>query len=150
MVRVNGELSDSLTSAFGVAQGECLSSFLFSIYLNDLEETLELSGFDGIGMGMLKLYILLYADDIILFSENEEGLQKGLNILHSYCQKSKLTVNVSKSKVMVFRKGGRLSDKIFTYNNEILDIVPYFNYLGITISSGGTFSHARAGVKGYL
>ena len=42
-------------------QGECLSPFLFSIYLNDLEEEINLKGADGIDTRMAKLFLLLYA-----------------------------------------------------------------------------------------
>ena len=62
-------------------------------------------GAEGIDIGMLKLYLLLYADDIVIFSNTSEGLQKGLDILSDYCQKWKLTVNIDKTKVMVFEKG---------------------------------------------
>ena len=37
-VKYNNELSDSFNSYLGVRQGECLSPFLFSMYLNDIEE----------------------------------------------------------------------------------------------------------------
>ena len=48
---------------------------------------------------MLKLFSLLYADDIIIiFSESAEGLQKGLDILKGYCDKWKLIVNTNKTK----------------------------------------------------
>ena len=57
---------------------------------------------------MLKLYVLLYADDIVLMSETAEDLQNALNILKSYCDHWKLTVNVNKTKSMIFRKGGRV------------------------------------------
>ena len=40
-------------------------SFFFAMYFNDLEEELRLKGGDGIDIGMLKLVLLLYADDII-------------------------------------------------------------------------------------
>ena len=33
------------------------------------------------------IFLLLYADDIIIFSESASGLQNSLNILHDYCQK---------------------------------------------------------------
>ena len=33
----------------------------------------------------IKLFILLYADDTILFSESKEDLQVQLNIFHEYC-----------------------------------------------------------------
>mgnify|MGYP002153710323 CR=1 FL=1 len=61
-----------------VRQGESLSPFLFSIYLNDIEETYILKVFEGVDTGMFKLYLLLYADDIVLMSQTETGLQKGL------------------------------------------------------------------------
>ena len=55
--------------------------FLFSMYINDLEGELMQNGIDGIDIGMLKLYLLLYADDIVIFSMSSEGLQKGLDVL---------------------------------------------------------------------
>ena len=36
---------------------------------------------------MLKLYLLLYADNIVIFVESREGLQEGLDILAEYCKK---------------------------------------------------------------
>ena len=37
-----------------VRQGECLSPFLFSMYVNDIEEKLAGDGFKGVEVGMLK------------------------------------------------------------------------------------------------
>ena len=87
---------------------------------------------------LLKLFLLLYADDIIIFSESASGLQNGLNILeHDYCQKWKLTVNVDNSKVIVFRKGERLAQNlVFMYGDINLEIVKKFNYLGIVFTPG--------------
>ena len=53
------------------------------------------------------MFVLLYADDIVLMSETEEGLQNGLSMLSDYCKSSKLVINTDKSKVMIFKKGGR-------------------------------------------
>ena len=54
----------------GVRQGECLSPFLFAMYINDLEDEIIQKGVGGVDIGMLKLFILLYADDIVLLAEN--------------------------------------------------------------------------------
>ena len=59
-------------------------------------------------MYMTKLFILLYVDDIVVFSDSAEGLQKGLDSLFIYCQRWKLKINVMKTKKNVFRKGGIL------------------------------------------
>ena len=62
----------------GIRQGECFSPFLFSIYLNGIETEFVQNGSKGVDIGMLKVFLLLYADDIVIFSPGENGLQKGL------------------------------------------------------------------------
>jgi len=39
-------------------------------------------------------------------SETVEGLHKGVMLLGEYCDRWKLTVNCTKTKVMLFKKGG--------------------------------------------
>ncbi len=82
-----------------------------------LLDELYLKGVEGINIGMVKLFLLLYADDIIMFADSAEGLQNSLNILSDYCQKWKLTVNKEKTKIMVFRKGGRLPNEMKFYKH---------------------------------
>ena len=148
-VKYNNSLSSEFTSFVGVRQGECLSPFLFSMYLNDLEDEFELKGVEGIDIGMLKLYLLLYADDIVIFSNSKEGLQKGLDVLADYCNKWKLTVNIDKTKVMIFRKGGNLPRNIsFTFQGKNIEIVNRFVYLGITFSTGGSFNDTHKTLSG--
>ena len=106
--------------------------FLFYMYLNDVEDEFYLNGIEGIDIHHIKLFLLLYADDITLFSETAEGLQRALNLLYTYRQRWKLSVNTNKTKVMVFRKGGILPrDLKFYYNGIEIEIVNTFSYLGI-------------------
>ena len=49
-------------------------------------------------MIFLKLFLLLYADDTGLFSENEIDMQQALSVFETYCKKWKLAVNTEKSK----------------------------------------------------
>ena len=46
-VKHNNNLSSSFTCNIGVRQGECLSPFLFSMCLNDLEDELRINGVHG-------------------------------------------------------------------------------------------------------
>ena len=78
-----------------------MGSFLFSMYLDDIEETFIRGKFQGLEIGMLKLFLLLYADDIVIFADNENMLQKGLEILYDYCTSWKLRVNTNKTKIMI-------------------------------------------------
>jgi len=43
------------------------------MYLNDIKEYYMLNDFYGIKLGFLKLFLLLYADDIVIMTETEEG-----------------------------------------------------------------------------
>ena len=148
-VKFNNTLSDEFSCITGVRQGECLSPFLFALYINDIEHEFITKGADGVDIGLLKLFLLLYADDIVIFSESSDGLQKGLDILHQYCIRWKLTVNPSKSKIVIFRKGGRLPQNLrFTYGGTVIEIVNKFTYLGIVFTSGGSFSEAQATLSG--
>ena len=52
-----------------------------------------------------KLLVLLYADDTVIMSEASNGLQFALNVYKDYCKQWKLTVNINKSKVVIFSKG---------------------------------------------
>ena len=54
-------------------------------------------------------FIMLFADDIVLMSATTAGLQNQLNVLHDCTQKRHLNANLSKTKVMIFRKRGHLS-----------------------------------------
>ena len=48
----------------------------------------------GLHLDYFKLLILMYADDIVLFLETNEGLQNGLNYMYLYdsdCQKMETT-----------------------------------------------------------
>ena len=148
-VKHNNQLSESFVSTLGVRQGESLSPFLFSMYINDIEEFFMTNGFEGVDIGMLKLFLLLYADDIVLFSESEKGLQHGLNLLEKYCDKWKLQVNINKTKVMIFRKGGGVRKNVsFTYKKEKLEIVNNFKYLGMVFTVGGSFNTTYEALHG--
>ena len=143
-VKLDNRVCSDFTCCSGVRQGECLSPILFSMYLNDIEREYILKGVEGVDIGMLKLFLLLYADDIILFANDIENLQLSLNILKNYFKRWKLKVNTQKTKVMIFRKGGRLWDNIsFYYDRAELEICNKLVYLGVTFTTGGSFHETQ-------
>ena len=56
-VKFENKHSDTFTCSLGVRQGESLSTFLFSMYLNDIKEHFVLNGYGGIEIGILKLFL---------------------------------------------------------------------------------------------
>ena len=85
-VFVNGQTSASFEYKLGVRQGECLSSFLFAMYVNDVAETLS-RGNTGVTVDDVKLFLLFYADDALIFAESAGELQNGIDILFKYCKR---------------------------------------------------------------
>lgn len=137
-VKVNGELTDYFDSYMGVKQGEPLSPFLFSIFVNDMYECIEGDNLDAFTLGELQIFLLLFADDTVLFSYSSEGLQILLNKLNDYCKTWCITVNVEKSAVMVFKKGNtNITNMQFQYEGKNLSVVKSFTYLGVKLSSNG-------------
>ena len=103
-------------------------------------------GANGIDVYMSKLFMISYADYIVLFANSAGDLQFNLDILSHYCQRWKLLFNkcTSKTKVIVFRKSGRLSNDIkFSYNDMDLESVDKFVYLGLVFTIGGSLALAQ-------
>lgn len=53
----------------------------------------------------LEMFILFYADGTVILAESANDLQFALNELYKYCDIWKLTVNISKTKIVLFCKG---------------------------------------------
>ena len=146
---VNSKSSNFFPCNIGVRQGETLSPLLFSIFLNDLEDFLCQTGninsifcaSDNINDTLyifLKVFVLLYADDTVIIAESAEDLQNALTAYASYCETWKLSVNSSKTKIVIFSKG-QFQNYNFVLNNETLEIFKEFKYLGILFSRSGLF-----------
>ena len=133
-VNVNGFLSPSFTSKFGVKQGDSLSPTLFNLFINDLADTLNASS-NGVKLNDdIQISSLLYADDLAIISDSEENMQHLLNILDLWCKKWRMLVNVGKTKTVHFRSAARpRSNFPFTLNNHSVECVDRYKYLGIVL-----------------
>ena len=76
----------------GVRQGDVMSPNLFNIYINDLPSIFNGDN-DSPKLQDLYVHCLMYADDLVLMSLSEVGLQNKLNILNVYCKEWDLEVN---------------------------------------------------------
>ena len=142
-VRVNGRLSDYFDSYMGVKQGEPLSPLLFIFFIDDMAKALKDDTQDYITLNELQIFLLLFADDTVLFSETPKGLQLLLDKLYAYCSKWGIAVNVDKTVAMVFKQGNVIETQNFYYNGELLKQVTKFTYLGVTLAANGKFYQAQ-------
>ena len=101
-VKRHGKLSMPISSLLGVNQGGIASGLLFRKYLNDLDHYLKKDV--GVCINEAIIAHLLWADDLILFSNTEQGIQKQLDGLKNFCNNNKMIVNETKTKVMHFGK----------------------------------------------
>ena len=131
----NGRLTNSFQCPTGVRQGCVLSSTLFISYLNDLEHYFIENGSQGIPLGVKQLILMMFADNLALVDNTIQGLQEKLEVLYRYCETWGLSVNVDKTKVMSFKRGGRHHrDEHWYYRNQEVESVKTFEYLGLTLS----------------
>jgi hypothetical protein len=112
-VRIGNSLTPYFKSHIGVRQGDPLSANLFKIVANNIP-TLFGRNCSPVQLGNKKISSLMYADDIVLLSETANGLQTSLHILQEHCDSIGLSINASKSKIMIFCKGGKPTQCNFT------------------------------------
>ena len=138
-VKTSQGLTNYFESFIGVKQGCNLSPNLFNIFINDIPEIFD-QECNPITLGNSKLNCLLYADDLLILSDDEKGLQNSINNLYSYSEKWKLNINTKKTKLMVFNKSGRKIEINCTFGKDKIPVVNAFTYLGTTLTSSGSFT----------
>ena len=83
--------------------------------------------------GQLNLSWLGYADDLVLFFDNDTNLRKGAKLLDSVFGKFLLKINYNKTKTMIFNyqlQNSSYPDTILTLNSIRIENVAKFKYLG--------------------
>ena len=144
-VRWGSEVSDFFNCPSGVKQGCILSPLLFSLLITEVADKVKIKGKHGFQFlpGLQEIFLLLFADDICLLSTTPIGLQNQIDNLEKASSNLGLTVNLNKTKIMVFRRGGHLAkkEKWFLKGQE-LEVVNSYKYLGFTITTKLSFDIA--------
>ena len=138
-IKIGNKLTEPIHCRQGVRQGDGLSSTLFNIFINDLPSLFNERNSNPAKLNNIAIGCLLYADDLVIMSESQTGLQCSLNKLAEYCQKWHLKVNSKKTEIIIFNSKGQLKD-IFKLGGETIKTVNTYKYLGIILHRSGTFS----------
>ena len=87
--------------------------------------------------------MLLFADDTVVLARSAQGLKVKIRILQNYFDSLGLKVNLRKTKIMVFRKGGRAEQSLkFLFNGKVIEIVNEYAYLGVIFTTVPSFTKA--------
>ena len=97
---MDSDFFESFLSNIGIKQVS-FSPILFGLCIDKLETTNKVvqdAGLDGPKLVHELIFILLYADDVVLFSYNLNDMQNLLDALDTFYQITGLTVNVDNKK----------------------------------------------------
>ena len=130
-VRWGNLISNSFQVSNGVRQGGILSPYLFNMYMDELSTRLNNL---KIGCSIDDLFInhLMYADDLVLISPSTRGLSRLIEECQKYGLEFDILFNSNKSAVMFFKPDFLKNTNFpnFKINNENIDIVSNYTYLG--------------------
>lgn len=127
--KVDDEISMSKRNNIGVPQGSILGAFLFILYINDVHTVLE------------NCCVNMFADDTLIYlcGENIDEMivkvNSDLNRLFKWLCQNKLKLNIEKTKYMII---GNVKEQVksdIKINNEIIEKVKQYKYLGVIIDN---------------
>ena len=70
--------------------------------INELESMMNANEGMGVNINRVNVSALMYADDLVLVSQTEDGLQRGINALYSFCTENK-NKNKKRIRILLFR-----------------------------------------------
>lgn len=127
-VRVKSTKSNTIKVSSGVGQGTILGPLLFLIFFNDSDDK-----------DLLNIFYLNFADDkkiaaIVKTEQDAIRLQKAIDNFMKWCGENGLLVNVSKCKMMIFKRGYK-SEYTYTMNNQVIENVYEIKDLGVLLDT---------------
>ena len=136
-VQIGAHQSRWFATKAGVKQGDPLSPTLFSVFINSLLEELN-DTCSGLVVNGINVSVLAYADDIVIVARSEQYLQALLDKLDTWCGNWKMSVNMSKTKIIVFNKQGSKTCCLRLHGSTV-EVVKCYKYLGVTFDERCSF-----------
>ena len=136
-VKYKNTQSNLIEIKTGIPQGSILGPLFFSIYINDIVKT------------STKFSYLRYADDTTIYFyledflaiEREIYINTKLNKIDSWLKLNKLTINVDKSKTMLFHKRRKVNTINIKKDLQTIERVSQFSFLCIMIEENLTWKN---------
>ena len=99
----NSNISDCFNVAIGLKQGEPLSPRMSILFVNDISNIVDFNNLTDLDIAQLSLYLPIFADDIAVFTNDNQSLQSLLNNIYTYSNNWGLTM-LTKRKFVFLKK----------------------------------------------
>ena len=132
-VQVGDFRSNNLTITKGIPQGSILGPLLFSLYINDIVQYVDVE-------------VVLFADDAVFIisaaslQRMYDKIRKLFSDLAKYLVSNKLVPNLGKSKLMCFNSRPKTDLEALTFSGETIEWVSDFKYLGLVVNNRMSYS----------
>ena len=136
-VRIGRHQGEWFRTNVGTRQGDSLSPLLLIAYLERVMDHVKETN-SRIRLGETLVNNLGFADDIDLIDEAYKSIQEQLGKTRAVAEQAGLTVNVGKTKTMVF--GDRKIEQEIQIRSKNIESVEKFEYLGSLITWGNNCS----------
>jgi hypothetical protein len=101
----------------GVRQGCSLSPLLFIMYINSLLKDWKPKNHGKVFISRnLNVDILLFADDVILFANSDDDVQRSIYQFQLIAEKFSMKISTDKTKVMAFKGKEHIHSKMCVYD----------------------------------
>ncbi|KAG0713850.1 hypothetical protein GWK47_015278 [Chionoecetes opilio] len=91
----------------------------------------------GVKIGDEVLSVLMYADDVVILSENHNELQEMLNAVTEYGRDFNVRLSKEKSQVLVVNGDDSVDDRIWMVGGNEIKRTKEYKYLGIWLDDKG-------------
>ena len=119
-----------------------LSPILFILFINDNVENLNFNDLTDNDLDLLSMFLILFADDIVLFTTDPGSLQSQIDSIYQFSERWSLKITISKTKLCVFEKRKLSNYPDIFVNSENIEHVDCFTYLGVKSWYTGNMIHA--------
>ncbi len=112
----------------------------FLTFLEGLTPLFSKYFLSGIKLSKKSVHFLYYADDLVILAHSKEALQEKIRTVSNFFNSMFLNVNIPKTQVVVFKRGGQVPRKEkFDWRGVELEVVKEYKYLGVVFTSTGVF-----------
>ena len=141
VVNLDNGITKPFNTTIGCKQGCVFSPLVFNIFIDSLPSVFD-SECDPVYVGNTMTSCLMWADDCVVLSETERGLQRAMDKTVEHFTSLGLTVNISKTKVLIFNPQGHGPSKYLNTNfyckGKVVEKCDSFKYLGLIFIPSGS------------